>query len=82
VLERIVTQGNNDRVAIVPFYEALECIIEKKSGKKALSWLNLFDHWKIVAIIQNIVSRFIHIADGIFIEHVWKRGNVGWFVFE
>jgi lysophospholipase L1-like esterase len=45
VLEQIVTQCNNDRLASVPLYEVLEGIIEKKSGKKAPSWLNLFDHW-------------------------------------
>jgi hypothetical protein len=59
-LERIVTQGNNDRVAIVPFYEALESIIEKKSEKKAPSWLNLFDHWRIVAIVQNILYHVLY----------------------
>jgi acyl-CoA thioesterase I len=56
VLEQIVTQCHNDRVAIVPLYEALESIIEKKSGKVApSSWFNLFDHWRIIAIVQNLL---------------------------
>jgi lysophospholipase L1-like esterase len=55
VLEQIVTQCNNDRVAIVPLYEALESIIEKKSGKKTPSWLNYVDDWRIMAIIQNVL---------------------------
>jgi hypothetical protein len=50
VLERIVTQGNNDRVVIVPFTKL----------KKAPSWLNLFDHWRIVAIIKNILSHVLY----------------------
>jgi hypothetical protein len=49
VLEQIVTQCNNDGVASVPFYEALERIIEKKNGNKAPSWRNLFDQWRNIA---------------------------------
>jgi hypothetical protein len=35
ILDQIVSECNEDRVAIIPFYEALESIIEKKNGKKA-----------------------------------------------
>jgi hypothetical protein len=53
----------------LPFFKSLETIIEKQSRNKAPSWLNLFDHRRIIAIIKiySILS-CAHIAFGIFYE--------------
>jgi hypothetical protein len=56
-------------------------LLKRRVGRRH----NLFDHWRIIAIVQNILYHVMYryCSKEFFIQHhVWIRRNVEWIAFE
>jgi lysophospholipase L1-like esterase len=58
VLSRIVREQGNDNVTLLPLYQKLETMLEKKKPQIFYSLFVSFDQWKIFWIFQSILFHF------------------------
>jgi lysophospholipase L1-like esterase len=77
VLHRIVRDQSNDKVTIIPLFETLETILEKKKPHGLYSLFVSFDRFIFFTIIQNI---FFHLTYGALTWNFLSRWMCGYHV--
>ena len=77
ILHRIGSEPGNEKVSVLPLYETLESILEKKKRRSFYSLFVSFDQWRLYFVFQNIL---FHLTYGAFSWNFLSRWMCGYHI--